>query len=59
MSRDHADYVEAWTKIIFFLLHMEQDDPRAMWGGYNLKDVIDAVAFLHGAPPEALRRLIQ
>lgn len=59
MSQNHAEYVEDWTTVIFFLLHLEQEDPHAMWGARKISEVIEAVARLHGAPVHVLRGLIR
>jgi hypothetical protein len=43
------------TCLVFFLFHMEREQPRAMYGSHYVSDAFDAVARLLGSDPDKLR----
>lgn len=46
------------TKLTYFLLWLEQGRPNAMYGSYEIEEVVDSLAALVGVVPETLRGLI-
>jgi hypothetical protein len=44
-------------KLVFFLLFAEKQDSNMMFGGYNIDEVVNALADIMKVPPDKLREL--
>ncbi len=44
-------------KLVFFLLFAEQHNKNMMFGGYNIDEVVDALADIMKVPADKLREL--
>lgn len=53
MNRDV--YVAHITKVAAFLVHLEQDQPNAVWGAWHVRDAVNSLGELMGCGGVVLR----
>lgn len=58
MTYTRSNYIEDVTCLAAFLIYLESDDPKAVWGGRKVRHAVNALANIMQVDPAMLREKI-